>query len=70
MHLQVLGSEPISRDDSLKVTITHTPPVTERDWNDNKGMVAWEFDLPSKQSKVIQSTSQLSYPASKNLTAD
>ena len=70
MHLQVLGSEPISRDDSLKVTITHTPPVTERDWNDNKGMVAWEFDLPSKQSKVIQSTSQISYPASKNLSVN
>ena len=70
MHLQVLGSEPISRDDSLKVTVTHTPPVTERDWNDNKGMVAWEFDLPSKQSKVIQSTSQISYPASKNLSVN
>ncbi|MGP4970918.1 DUF4139 domain-containing protein [Psychrobacter aquimaris] len=70
MRLQVLGSEPISRDDSLKVTITHTPPVTERDWNDNQGMVAWEFDLPSKQSKVIQSTSQISYPASKNLSVN
>lgn len=67
IRLQVLGSEPVSRDDNLKVTITHTPPVTERDWNDNKGMVAWEFDLPSKQSKVIQSTSQVSYPASKKL---
>lgn len=67
MRLQVLGSEPISRDDNLKVTITHTPPVTKRDWNDNQGMVSWEFDLPSKQSKVIQSTSQVSYPASKKL---
>ncbi|MDV2859370.1 DUF4139 domain-containing protein [Psychrobacter sp. CAM01] len=66
-RLQVLGSEPISRDDSLKVTTVHTPPVTERDWNDNTGMVAWEFDLPSKQSKVIQSTTQISYPADKKL---
>ena len=67
IRLQVLGSEPVSRDDNLKVTITHTPPVTERNWNDNQGMVSWEFDLPSKQSKVIQSTSQVSYPASKKL---
>lgn len=67
IRLQVLGSEPVSRDDNLKVTITHTLPVTERDWNNSQGMVAWEFDLPSKQSKVIQSTSQVSYPASKNL---
>ncbi|MGB6926897.1 DUF4139 domain-containing protein [Psychrobacter sp.] len=68
VRLQVLGSEPISRDDSLKVAVTHTLPVTERDWNDNQGMVAWEFDLPSKQSQVIRSTSQISYPANKLLT--
>jgi uncharacterized protein (TIGR02231 family) len=68
VRLQVLGSEPISRDDSLKVSVTHTPPVTERDWNDNQGMIAWEFDLPSKQSQVIRSTSQISYPANKLLT--
>lgn len=67
VHLQVLGSEPISRDDSLKVAITHTPPVTVRNWNDNQGMIAWEFDLPSKQSQVIRSTSRISYPANKLL---
>ena len=67
VHLQVLGSEPVSQDDNIKVTVTHTPPVTEKDWNDNKGIVAWEFDLASKQSQVIQSTSQISYPAKKNL---
>lgn len=70
VSLQVLGSEPISRDDSLKVAITHTPPVTEQDWNNNQGMVAWEFDLPSKQSQVIRSTSQISYPANKLLTGN
>ncbi len=70
IRLQVLGGEPISRDDSLKVVVTHTPPVTERDWNDNKGMVAWEFDLASQQSQVIQSTSQISYPANKELAGN
>ncbi|KRG33211.1 DUF4139 domain-containing protein [Psychrobacter sp. P11G3] len=70
VRLQVLGSEPISRDDSLKIAVTHTPPVTERDWNDNQGMIAWEFDLPSKQSQVIRSTSQISYPANKLLTGN
>ncbi len=67
VRLQVLGSEPISRDDSLKVSVTHTPPVTKQNWNDNQGVVAWEFDLPSKQSQVIRSTSQISYPANKLL---
>ena len=70
IRLQVLGSEPISRDANLKVAVTHTPPITERDWNDNKGMVAWEFDLSSKQTQVIQSTSQISYPANKDLTGN
>lgn len=70
VRLQVLGSEPISRDDSLKVAVTHTPPVTERNWNDNQGMVAWEFNVPSKQSQVIRSTSQISYPANKILSGD
>lgn len=70
IRLQVLGSEPISRDDNLKVAVTHTPPVTERDWNDNKGMVAWDFNLPSQQSQVIQSTYQVSYPANKELSVN
>ncbi len=70
VRVQVLGSEPISRDDSLKATITHTPPITEQDWNDNKGMVAWEFILPSKQAKTIQSSYQISYPANKELVID
>ena len=70
VRLQVLSSEPISRDDDLKVTVTHTPPVTERNWNDNQGMVAWEFDLASQQSQVIQSTSQISYPANKELAGN
>lgn len=70
MRLQVLGSEPISRDDDLKVTVTHTPPVTERNWNDNQGMVAWEFTLPSMSSQIIQSISKVSYPADKVLTGN
>lgn len=70
MRMQVLGSEPISRDDDLKVTVTHTPPVTARNWNDNQGIVAWEFDLARGQSQVIQSTSQVSYPANKELTGN
>lgn len=70
MRLQVLGSEPVSRNDRLKVTATHTPPVTERDWNDNQGIVAWVFDLSSKQSQVIRSTSQISYPTDKILSGN
>ncbi len=70
VNLQVLGSEPISRDDNLKVTVTHTPPVTTRDWNSNQGVVAWEFDLASQQSQVVQTTSQVSYPANKELVGN
>ncbi|MEN2752425.1 DUF4139 domain-containing protein [Psychrobacter sp. FBL11] len=70
VRLQVLSAEPISRDEDINVTATHTPAVTEQDWNDNKGMVAWEFDLPSKQSRVVQSTYQISYPADKKLNAN
>ena len=70
VSMQVLGAEPVSRDDSIKVTATHTPTVSQKDWNDNKGMVAWEFDLPSKQSQVVQSIYQISYPADKKLNTN
>ncbi|MDE4455320.1 DUF4139 domain-containing protein [Psychrobacter sp. DAB_AL62B] len=70
VRLQVLGAEPVSSDDSIKVTATHTPAISQKDWNDNKGMVAWEFDLPSKQSQVLQSTYQISYPADKKLNTN
>ena len=70
VSLQVLSAEPVSSDDSIKVTATHTPAISIKDWNDNKGMVAWEFDLPSKQSQVVQSTYQISYPADKKLNTN
>lgn len=70
VRLQVLSAEPVSSDDSIKVTATHTPTVSQKDWNDNKGMVAWEFDLPSKQSQVLQSTYKVSYPADKKLSTN
>lgn len=68
--LQVLGSEPISRDDNLKVSVTHIPPVSVRDWNSNQGVVAWDFDLAPEQSQVLQTTSQVSYPANKELVSE
>ncbi|MGP4788847.1 mucoidy inhibitor MuiA family protein [Psychrobacter sp. 1Y11] len=67
VNLKVLGSEPISRDDNLKVTVTHTPPVSVHDWNSNQGVVAWDFNLAPQQSQVLQTTSQVSYPANKEL---
>ncbi len=70
VRLQVLGAEPVSSDDSIKVTAAHTPAISQKDWNDNKGMVAWEFDLPSKQAQVVQSTYQISYPADKQLNTN
>ena len=68
VRLQVLSAEPVSSDDSIKVTAAHTPAISQKDWNDNKGMVAWEFDLPGKQAQVVQSTYQISYPADKKLS--
>ena len=70
VRLQVLSAEPVSSDDSIKVTAAHTPAISQKDWNDNKGMVAWEFDLPSKQAQVVQSTYQISYPADKKLSTN
>ncbi|WP_025646066.1 MULTISPECIES: DUF4139 domain-containing protein [unclassified Psychrobacter] len=70
VNLQVLGSEPISRDDNLKVSATHTPPISERDWNSNQGVVAWDFKLAPQQSQVVQSTSQISYPAKQELISN
>lgn len=66
--LEVLASEFISQDDNIKLTTVHTPPVSEKEWNDNKGIVAWRFDLAPKQSKVVQSSYQISYPANKEIS--
>ncbi|WP_296243686.1 MULTISPECIES: DUF4139 domain-containing protein [unclassified Psychrobacter] len=70
VRLQVLSAEPVSRDDNIKVTATHTPAISIKDWNNDKGIVAWEFDLPSKQAQVLQSTYQISYPADKKLNTN
>ena len=70
VRLQVLSAEPVSRDDNIKVAATYNPPISEKDWNDNKGMIAWEFNLPSRQTQVLQSSYQISYPANKQLNTN
>ncbi len=65
--LEVLGDEPISQDDNIKVAVTHTPPITTAKWDDKPGIVAWRFTLAPKQSQVVQTSYTLSYPADKLL---
>ena len=67
VSLEVLGSEPIAQDDDIKLTVTHTPPVSKQNWNDTDGVVAWRFDLAPQQSQTVQTAVTIAYPADKEL---
>lgn len=67
VRLQVLGTEPKSANDEIKISTTHTPPVSETDWNDIEGAVAWEMTLAPQQSQTIKSVQQIRYPSERDM---
>ncbi|WP_019672698.1 DUF4139 domain-containing protein [Psychrobacter lutiphocae] len=67
VQLEVLGSEPVSRDSGIKLETTHTPAVTTQKWNDQQGVVAWKFELAPQQTQTVKTTTTISYPAKKRL---
>lgn len=69
MDFTVLDQMPFTEMEELKITLLKTTPRPSREnVNDLKGVMAWDFELGSGETKDIQFGYQLIWPSDKKVT--
>lgn len=61
--VRLIDRVPYSEQDDLKVTFKADPAPTSTDWDDQRGLLAWEFDLPAGATRAVTLETTLSWPA-------
>jgi uncharacterized protein (TIGR02231 family) len=65
--LRVLDQIPYSEQDELSISYKATPAATEENFDDQRGILSWQFDLPAGETKEITLSQKLSWPEGKVL---
>ena len=60
--VRLLDQVPYSEQDELEVEVTATPAPTETDVDGQRGILAWELDLPAGGKETITLEHSLSWP--------
>lgn len=60
--LRVIDQVPYSEQEDLVIRFTATPAPTETDVDGERGILAWEFDLPARTTQEIELQTTLSWP--------
>jgi uncharacterized protein (TIGR02231 family) len=65
--VRVLDQIPYSEQEELAISYKATPPATEENYDDQRGILSWLFDLPAGETKEITLSQKLSWPEGKVL---
>ncbi|VVT09396.1 conserved exported hypothetical protein [Roseovarius sp. EC-HK134] len=65
--LRLIDRVPVSEQEDLEITWTADPMPTERDIDGERGILAWTFDLPAKETQAITVKTRLTWPEGKVL---
>ncbi|MGV8955094.1 MAG: mucoidy inhibitor MuiA family protein [Cypionkella sp.] len=65
--VRVLDQVPYSEQDDLTISYTADPAATEENFDDQRGILSWQFDLPAGEKKQITLTQNLRWPEGKVL---
>jgi uncharacterized protein (TIGR02231 family) len=65
--LRVLDRVPVSEQEDLEITWSATPEPAEEDVDDQRGILAWEFDLPAGDTQTIRLDTAMQWPEGKVL---
>ncbi|SEK71901.1 conserved hypothetical protein [Roseovarius azorensis] len=65
--LRVLDRVPVSEQEDLKITWQASPVPTVQDVEGQRGILAWEFDLPSGDTRTIGLQTRMAWPEDKVL---
>ena len=61
-EVRLLDQVPYSEQDDLEIEVTANPEPTETDVDGQRGILAWEFDLPAGARKTITLEHRLGWP--------
>ncbi|MFO7757018.1 MAG: DUF4139 domain-containing protein [Roseovarius sp.] len=65
--VRVIDRVPVSEQDALDISWQADPLPTETDVDGDRGILAWEFDLPAGDTRTIRLDTELSWPEDKVL---
>ncbi|ETD82047.1 DUF4139 domain-containing protein [Rhodobacter capsulatus] len=61
--LRVIDRVPYAEQEDLQITHVATPPATTTDYDDMRGVLAWEFDLAAGATQAIRLDTKMRWPA-------
>ena len=68
MNLEVLEASPVSAHDDIKVRTTFSPRPTTQNWQDRRGVIAWEQEIAAGATANFVAEYLISYPEGFRIT--
>ena len=67
VELLVLEASPVSRDEKIEVVATYNPPVSQDNWDERQGVVAWEQALAAGASQKFSVDYRITWPKERSV---
>lgn len=67
VDLLVLEASPVSRDETIEVVANYTPPVSQENWDERQGVVAWARTLEAGASQKFTVDYRIRWPKERSL---
>lgn len=67
VDLLVLEASPVSRDETIEVVATYNPPVSQENWDERQGVVAWEQALGAGASQKFSVDYRITWPKERSV---
>lgn len=62
VDIRVIDASPVARDSQIEVEASFQPPVTDKDWDDRPGVVAWEARLDAGAAASFTADYRIRWP--------
>lgn len=62
VDIRVIDASPVARDSQIEVEASFQPPVTDKDWDDRPGVVAWEQRLDAGAAASFTADYRIRWP--------
>ncbi len=62
VDIRVIDASPVARDSQIEVDASFQPPVTDKDWDDRPGVVAWEARLDAGAAASFTADYRIRWP--------
>lgn len=67
VELLVLEASPVSRDEKIELVATYIPSVSQENWDERQGVVAWELSLAAGASQKFSVDYRITWPKERSV---